>query len=54
LDKKRVDRIIGDFAADNQPEPIVADAISQSRMMDMFGRATDDFRQMPFHIPRRR
>jgi hypothetical protein len=49
-DKKRVDRILGDFAADNQPEPVVPDAIAQSRMMDMFGRVTDDFRQMAYHM----
>jgi hypothetical protein len=49
-DKKRVDRIMGDFAADNQPEPVVADALAPTRMMDMFGRVTEDFRQMAYHM----
>jgi hypothetical protein len=50
-DKKRVDRIISDFTVDNQPVPIVPDANNAaSSMMDMFGRATEDFRQMAYHM----
>ena len=49
-EKKRVDRIIGEYSHDNQPVPIVADANAPLTMMDMFGRATDDFRQMAYHM----